>query len=230
MYHLYSHTLDALRLFALKIVSKQLVMKERKVEAVMREKDVLLKLRLNAHVVNLQKTFQDSVSLYFLTSLCSNEDLFFWLQRYSCFDLHTTQYYAGQLVLALEYIHSKGVIHRDVKPENILLDDAMRIKLADFGSAKLAPSLRGAYVWEGKSSTFVGTAEYVAPEILNGKVAGPAADFWSLGCVIYRMVVGDVPFRAPNEFLIFQKIELMDYSFPEVNGLLTEYCLLSVVS
>jgi 3-phosphoinositide dependent protein kinase-1 len=213
---LFSMILIFYRLFAIKIVSKQLVVKERKVDAIMREKEVLFKLRPHDLVVLLHNTFQDANSLYFVMSYCSNEDLFYWLFRYGCFEVPTAQYYAGQTLCAIEYIHANGILHRDLKPENIMLDDTMRIKLGDFGSAKIAPALGGKFVWGAKSSTFVGTAEYVAPEILSSQPLGPSVDFWSLGCILYRMIAGEVPFRAPNDYLMFQKIEKLDYSFPEV--------------
>jgi 3-phosphoinositide dependent protein kinase-1 len=183
----------------------------------MREKDVLLKIRPNERVVLLHKTFQDTSSLYFLMSYCCNEDIFFWLQRYGSFNIDVASYYSAQIVEALGYIHSKGVVHRDLKPENILLDQHMAIKLADFGCAKMAPSLGGKLVWDAKASSFVGTAEYVAPEILNSQPCGPPADFWSLGCIVFRFLAGRVPFYAPNDYLIFQRIENMDFTFPEVS-------------
>ena len=123
-------------------------------------------------------------------------DLSCWLTRYGVFDIPATRWYAGHILKALEYIHSRGVLHRDLKPENVMLDDQMAIKLGDFGSSKLAPQLGSRYIWGNKSSTFVGTAQYVAPEILNAQALSPAVDFWSLGCIIFRMIAGDVPFQV----------------------------------
>ena len=102
-----------------------------------------------------------------------------------------------------------NIIHRDLKPENILLSSDMHILLTDFGSAKIigededgADDAGGG----GRRNSFVGTAQYVSPEILTNSGSSKASDLWALGCIIYQMVTGIPPFQAQNEYLIFQKV------------------------
>jgi 3-phosphoinositide dependent protein kinase-1 len=122
-------------------------------------------------------------------------------------------------------MHSRGVIHRDLKPENVLLDDQMHIKITDFGTAKLLPDPRDPRPPEdpsrqagseddGRTASFVGTAEYVSPELLTDKAVGKPSDLWAFGCIIYQLLVGRPPFKAATEYLTFQKIVGLEYEFP----------------
>lgn len=133
-----------------------------------------------------------------------------------------TQYYGAQLLDAVEFMHSRGVIHRDLKPENILLDHKMRIKITDFGTAKLLANevdengnTLTTFPRDYRASSFVGTAEYVSPELLSEKSQGKGCDIWAFGCIIYQMLSGRPPFKASNEYQTFQKIVKLDYSFPQ---------------
>uniref|UniRef100_A0A9L0R143 3-phosphoinositide-dependent protein kinase 1 n=1 Tax=Equus caballus TaxID=9796 RepID=A0A9L0R143_HORSE len=100
---------------------------------------------------------------------------------------------------------------RDLKPENILLNEDMHIQITDFGTAKvLSPESK-----QARANSFVGTAQYVSPELLTEKSACKSSDLWALGCIIYQLVAGLPPFRAGNEYLIFQKIIKLEYDFPE---------------
>lgn len=117
------------------------------------------------------------------------------IAKVGSFDLPCTIFYSAELVLALEVLNRKGIIHRDLKPENILLDDKMHILITDFGSAKIVNEIE-----EGKEgeenverrrrNSFVGTAQYVSPELLTDKPASYASDLWALGCIIYQMITG----------------------------------------
>lgn len=143
------------------------------------------------------------------------------------FETSCARFYTAELILALEFLHSKGIIHRDLKPENILLDDKMHILITDFGSAKIIAEEKEDKpkneVNEGESPTperrrknsFVGTAQYVSPEILTDLPVSKSSDLWALGCIVYQMISGLPPFRAGSEYLIFQKILKLDYQFPE---------------
>lgn len=147
-----------------------------------------------------------------------NGELLQQINKHTNFTMSCARYYACELVLALEYLNAKGVVHRDLKPENVLFDEQWHILITDFGSAKIV----GGDEKESdddkqkrRKYSFVGTAQYVSPEILTDSETTCASDLWALGCIIYQMIVGQMPFRGASEYLIFQKILHLDYEFPE---------------
>ncbi|KAI9315564.1 kinase-like domain-containing protein [Dichotomocladium elegans] len=205
--------------YAVKKLDKRHIVKNNKVKYVMIERDALSKMN-HPGIIRLYWTFKDSRSLYYVIDLARNGELYTYIRRLAPFDLDTTRFYASEILLAIEHIHSRNVIHRDIKPENILLDDRMHIKIADFGSAKiLQPDVATADNETSESTShsrsFVGTAEYVSPELLRDEPTLREADFWALGCVIYQMIAGRSPFKAATDYLIFQKVKNLDYSFPD---------------
>jgi len=109
------------------------------------------------------------------------------------FDEATVRFYASEMICALEYLHSNGIIHRDIKPENILLRADGHLCLTDFGLAKVEADA------ETRASTFCGTVQYMAPEIIKREGHGFAADWWSLGILIFDMLIGHPPFEAKNK-------------------------------
>ena len=131
------------------------------------------------------------------------------------FDEDCARFYAAQIVSALKHLHSLNIIHRDLKPENILFNDEMQIQITDFGTAKELPDDDVTKEGLPRSSSFVGTAQYVSPELLKDKQAGTSSDLWALGCIIYQMLAGKYPFQAPNEYLTFQQILNCSYEFPD---------------
>ncbi|RKP09562.1 phosphoinositide-dependent kinase-1, partial [Thamnocephalis sphaerospora] len=199
------------RQFAIKILDKRHIVKEKKVKYVNIEKQTLNRLQ-HPSVLRLHYTFQDSQSLYFVLDLARNGEMLTWIRKLGSFDLPCTRFYAAELLEAVAYLHAQGVVHRDLKPENILLDDRMHIKLADFGTAKLFDT--AGQPDDDRSNSFVGTAEYVSPELLTNKIATRSCDWWAFGCIIYQLLAGRPPFKAPNEYLTFQKIVQLDYTFP----------------
>ncbi|CDW57202.1 Pkinase and PH 3 domain containing protein [Trichuris trichiura] len=208
---------------AIKVCEKQLIRRERKVPYVMREKDAMTILNRHPHpfVVRLFCTFQDEGRLYFVMSFAQNGELLSWLKKLGSFEESVARFYTAEILVALEHLHKVGIIHRDLKPENVLLTNEMHILVSDFGSAKiLYPGLipnrpTPLLTQPSKRASFVGTAQYVSPEVLSSKEATCSCDYWALGCMLYQMLSGLPPFRAPNEYLIFQKITKLDYSFPE---------------
>lgn len=152
------------------------------------------------------------------------------------FDEECTRYYSAQILDTIEYMHSKGVIHRDLKPENVLLDEQMRVKITDFGTAKILDPPKkpprdetngeingfgsvhtgdAVEVDDTRANSFVGTAEYVSPELLTDKAACKASDLWAFGCIVFQLLSGRPPFKAANEYQTFQKIVNLEYEFPK---------------
>ncbi|XP_077305228.1 3-phosphoinositide-dependent protein kinase 1 [Lithobates pipiens] len=198
------------REFAIKILQKRHIVKENKVPYVTRERDVMSRLD-HPFFVKLYFTFQDVDKLYFGLSYAKNGELLKYIRKIGSFDETCTRFYTAEMVCALEYLHDKGIIHRDLKPENILLSEDMHIQITDFGTAKVLSS----DTRQARANSFVGTAQYVSPELLTEKSACKSSDLWALGCIVYQLVAGLPPFRAGNEYLIFQKIIKLEYDFPE---------------
>lgn len=213
---------QSLKEYAIKVLEKKHIIKEKKIKYVNIEKNTLNRLTDHPGIVRLYYTFQDETSLYYVLDMCKGGELLGVLKRTGTFDEECTRFYGAQILDAIEYMHSRGVIHRDLKPENVLLDDNMHVKITDFGTAKLLPDPReprppseeASSSEESRAASFVGTAEYVSPELLTDKTAGKASDIWAYGCIIYQLLAGRPPFKAGTEYLTFQKIVGLEYEFP----------------
>lgn len=216
---------QTLKEYAIKVLDKRHIIREKKIKYVNIEKNTLNRLTDHPGIVRLYYTFQDEKSLYYVLDVASNGELLGVLKKMGTFDVECTRFYGAQILDAIEYMHSRGVIHRDLKPENVLLDDNMHIKITDFGTAKLLrnpfapPAPEGSPEAERekedeRAASFVGTAEYVSPELLTDKNACKASDLWAFGCILYQLLSGRPPFKAANEYLTFQKIVALDYEFP----------------
>ncbi|GAA6059950.1 hypothetical protein JCM10212_003090 [Sporobolomyces blumeae] len=210
------------REYALKVLDKEHIRREKKTKYVLIERDTLKQLDGHPGVVRLYWTFQDEWSLYYVLELAPNGELLKWIKKYGSFDLRSARYYAAQILSAVGFMHTKGVIHRDLKPENVLFAEDMRIKITDFGTAKL---LNKEELIDGRpqedptgrarTRSFVGTPEYVSPEVLSeGRESSFSSDFWALGCIIFQMLAGRPPFQARTEYLMFQKIINLEFEFP----------------
>ena len=216
--------------YAIKVLDKKHIIKEKKVKYVSIEKETLNRLTDHPGVVRLYYTFQDIDSLYFVLDLATSGELLGVLKRMTTFDEECTRFYGAQILDTIDFMHARGVIHRDLKPENVLLDDQMHVKITDFGTAKMLeisnrpeessnglPNSDTGSPLDGektRANSFVGTAEYVSPELLTDKNACKASDLWAFGCIIYQLLAGRPPFKAANEYLTFQKIVALEYEFP----------------
>ncbi|ONI23718.1 hypothetical protein PRUPE_2G204000 [Prunus persica] len=208
---------DTGTVYALKIMDKKFITKENKTAYVKLERIVLDQLD-HPGIVRLFFTFQDSFSLYMALESCEGGELFDQITRKGRLSEDEARFYAAEVVDALEYIHSMGLIHRDIKPENLLLTSEGNIKIADFGSVKPMQDSRITVLpnaaSDDKACTFVGTAAYVPPEVLNSSPATFGNDLWALGCTVYQMLSGTSPFKDASEWLIFQRIIARDIRFP----------------
>eukprot|EP00008_Paramoeba_atlantica_P004263 CAMPEP_0201480474 /NCGR_PEP_ID=MMETSP0151_2-20130828/4952_1 /ASSEMBLY_ACC=CAM_ASM_000257 /TAXON_ID=200890 /ORGANISM="Paramoeba atlantica, Strain 621/1 / CCAP 1560/9" /LENGTH=434 /DNA_ID=CAMNT_0047862337 /DNA_START=167 /DNA_END=1471 /DNA_ORIENTATION=+ len=201
---------------ACKILSKAQITKEKKIKYVKTERDILLKCK-SPYIVSLFCTFSDPDHLYYVLELCPNGELFHHLRKYSSFDASIVSFYAAEIVCAVEHLHEKNIIHRDLKPENVLLSGDMHVKLTDFGTAKILDAAEeGSETEKGisRSQSFVGTAEYVSPELLIDKYCCLASDLWSLGAIVFQLMTGRMAFHGATQFLTFQKIEKGDLEWP----------------
>ncbi|KAI2624333.1 hypothetical protein GGR54DRAFT_570887 [Hypoxylon sp. NC1633] len=189
------------RLYAIKVLKKEFIIENDEVESIRSEKRVFLIANRERHpfLTNLHACFQTETRVYFVEEYISGGDLMLHIQR-GQFGTKRAQFYAAEVCLALKYFHENGVIYRDLKLDNILLTLDGHIKIADYGLCKED-------MWYGSTtSTFCGTPEFMAPEILLDKKYGRAVDWWAFGVLIYQMLLQQSPFRGEDEDEIYDAI------------------------
>jgi serine/threonine protein kinase len=196
------------KMFALKVLKKDNIIKRNQVEHTKTERNVLGYVK-HPFIVGMNMAFQSKDKLYFVLDYCAGGELFFHLGKLGKFPEPRARFYAAEIILAISYVHGCGVIYRDLKPENVLLDAAGHIRLTDFGLSKegISNSSSGA-------NSFCGTPEYLAPEILNRQGHGRAVDWWSLGALLYEMLTGLPPFYCQDRERLFEKIRRAELQYP----------------
>ncbi|KAI9733747.1 MAG: camp-dependent protein kinase catalytic subunit [Claussenomyces sp. TS43310] len=172
------------RYYAVKVLKKQQVVKMKQVEHTNDERRMLQEVK-HPFLITLWGTFQDSRNLYMVMDFVEGGELFSLLRKSQRFPNPVAKFYAAEVTLALEYLHSKEIIYRDLKPENLLLDRHGHLKITDFGFAKKVPDI----TW-----TLCGTPDYLAPEVVSSKGYNKSVDWWSLGILIFEMLCGYTPF------------------------------------
>ncbi|NXX40673.1 KGP1 kinase, partial [Tricholaema leucomelas] len=198
------------RLFALKRIRKDWVVRKQQQEHVWTERRVLAGSH-SPFVVRLFGTFRDRQYVYLLLEFCQGGELWTKLREMRCFEEPLAVFCCACVVEALEYLHSHGIVYRDLKPENLMLDQRGYVKLVDFGFAKELG--RGE-----KTFSFCGTPEYLAPEILRQEGHDFAVDFWTLGVLAFELLVGRPPFHSADPQQIYSRILDGVFSFPAFLG------------
>lgn len=186
------------RTFALKCLKKKHIVDTQQQEHVYSEKRIMMNCS-HQFITSLYRTFKDRKYVYLLMEACLGGELWTILRDKGWFDDLTTRFYVACVISAVDYLHSQGIIYRDLKPENLLLDSQGYVKMVDFGFSKVIP--QGNKTW-----TFCGTPEYVAPEIILNRGHDRAVDFWSLGVLMCELLMGTPPFTASDPMKIYNII------------------------
>lgn len=221
------------KLFAMKVLSKKEMIKRNKIKRALAEQEILMTSN-HPFIVTLYHCFQSQDYLYFVMEYCMGGEFFRALQLRpgKCLNEEGAKFYAAEVTAALEYLHLQGHIYRDLKPENILLHQSGHIMLTDFDLSKGSsppgqpgvvksrspnqpPAINTRNCVNGlRTNSFVGTEEYIAPEVIKGCGHTSAVDWWTLGILIYEMLYGTTPFKGTGRNDTFAKILHTDINFP----------------
>lgn len=195
------------KVYAMKILRKAAIVERNQVEHTKAEREILEEAD-HPFLMKLHFAFQTSTKLYLVMDMITGGELFFHLKNDRRFKEPRARLYCAEIILGIGYLHERSIIYRDLKPENILLDDEGHVKLTDFGLSK-----RFSKPGE-KTETFCGTPEYLAPEVINGIPHDKAVDWWSVGILLYEMLVGLPPFYSENVNLMYELIQKADLRVP----------------
>jgi serine/threonine protein kinase len=194
------------KIYAMKVLRKDTIIARKQVTHTKSEKNILMKIQ-HPFIVNLNYAFQTKDKLYMILDYINGGELFFHLKKEGRFAEARVKLYAAEIAAALDHLHNLDIVYRDLKPENILLDSEGHICITDFGLSKQIEKSEG-------TTTFCGTPEYLAPEVLKGQGHGTAVDWWSLGTLLFEMLTGLPPFYAQNVNVMYTKILSGELRFP----------------
>ena len=209
------------KIYAVKKIKKEVILMKNQVIHSRNEQLVMSKIK-SPWIVELKASFQEDDYLFLIMEFLPGGDLMTLLIERDTFTEEEAKFYIAELICCLESIHKLDCIHRDIKPDNILIDKNGHIKLSDFGLAKVSDKLYDINNYNinnenkidennikkthEKNYSCVGTAYYVAPEVLNKKGYGPEVDWWSVGVIFYEMLIGYAPFCSKETSEVCQKI------------------------
>ena len=177
-------------IYAMKSLKKDILIQEEKIESTLLEKEILETIN-HPFLVGLVFCFQTEQRINFVMPFIPGGELFQHLKKVKHFSEQKVKFYAAQIAIAIQYLHDMGIVYRDLKPENVLIDEKGYLRLTDFGLAKKLKDGE-------KTNSFCGTPEYLAPEIINGKGYDKNIDWWAFGILIYEMICGIPPFYVQD--------------------------------
>jgi len=203
---------------AIKVLKKDVLVEDDDVECAIAEKNVLSIAYQHPYLTKMHACFQTADRLWYVMEFVSGGDLLFQIQQARRFDPERSRFYAGEITLALLFLHRANIVYRDLKLDNVMLDADGHIKVADFGMCK-EDCKEGSW-----ATTFCGTPDYIAPEIILEKPYGPSVDWWALGVLLYEMLIGQPPFDADSEDELFPAILRNKVMFPAWLGVEAKDC------
>ena len=197
--------------YAIKVVDKSFLIENGKPEAALIERNILERINRKKHpfIVNLDYAFQDEDSFFLCMEYVKGGDLFRHMKIHRRLSIDEIRLFVAEIAIAIHFLHGFGIVYRDLKPENVMLDEEGHIKLIDFNLSK---QLRAD---QESTGTFCGTVEYLAPEIVNKQPYGKPVDWWSLGIMIFEMVCNRTPFGCQNQSRTLQKISDCRFGIPD---------------